>query len=298
MPGWLWTPAGAWTPRFAAPGLAISSRRTNEEEPPAMIDGEDVEVGVGTVISPTAVIRGLDGPARRIRIGDHCYIGDGVQIICDDFELGDYSKLHHHTTVHGYLPCHIGHNAWVGQFTVIDSVGSATIGNNCGIGAHSQLWSHAKYGDVLEGCRFNSSNPLVIGDDVWFVGHCIVSPIHAMDKSMALAGSVVTQDMAFNTIYAGTPAKPISDRVGPQFAEPTDQERRDYMSARLAEFADPATTSNLRVVMTEAEASWSDDISYFILDGRSYTKKGSQAEVAFMKYLLPEKAKFVPLTRP
>ena len=200
------------------------------------VDAVELDLGVGTYIEPTAVIRGLSGPATRVRIGDHCYIGEGVQIICDDFSLGDFSKLHRQTTIHGYLPCSIGHNAWVGQFTVIDSVGGTTIGDNCGIGAHSQLWSHTKYGDTLDGCRFNSTNQLTVGKDVWFVGHCVVSPIRAHDRSMALAGSVVTRDMEANTVYAGTPAKAISDRVGPQFNQPSDTERRTTMAAHLEEF--------------------------------------------------------------
>ena len=54
---------------------------------------------------------------------------------------------------------------------------------------------------------------------------CIVSPIKAEDKSIALVGSVVTGDMKFNTIYAGTPAKPVSEKIGPQFIERTVDEK-------------------------------------------------------------------------
>ncbi len=148
----------------------------------ANIDALEIEVGINTIIEPSASIRGVNGKAKRIVIGDNCYIGKHVQIICDDFELGDYSKIHHQTNVHGYEPCSIGHNLWMGQYCIVDSIGGTTIGNNCGIGAHSQLWSHIKYGDTLEGCRFLSDNPLVLGNDVWMVGHCIVSPITAADN--------------------------------------------------------------------------------------------------------------------
>ena len=44
------------------------------------IDAEVLEIGKNVVISPTAVIRGLNGPAKRIKIGDNTYIGDYVQI--------------------------------------------------------------------------------------------------------------------------------------------------------------------------------------------------------------------------
>ncbi|MFN5544689.1 MAG: acyltransferase, partial [Bacteroidota bacterium] len=199
------------------------------------IQAEQVIIGKNTVIEPSATIRGINGKAKRIVIGDNVYIGNDVQIICDDFELGDYSKIQHHTNVHGYLPCKIGHNAWIGQYTIIDSIGGTAIGNNCGIGAHSQLWSHIKYGDTLEGCRFLSENKLTIGNDVWFVGHCIVSPINAQDKSMAMVGSVVTKDMEYNQIYAGSPAKSISDKIGFQFKEVTVEEKLAKMIGYLIE---------------------------------------------------------------
>ncbi|MFN6083080.1 MAG: acyltransferase, partial [Bacteroidota bacterium] len=196
---------------------------------------EQIIIGKNTFIEPSATIRGISGKAKRIVIGDNVYIGNDVQIICDDFELGDYSKIQHHTNVHGYLPCKIGHNAWIGQYTIIDSIGGTTIGNNCGIGAHSQLWSHIKYGDTLEGCRFLSENKLTVGNDVWFVGHCIVSPINAHDKSMAMVGSVVTKDMEYNQIYAGSPAKSISDKIGFQFKEVTVEEKLVKMMGYLIE---------------------------------------------------------------
>jgi len=256
------------------------------------IDARVIEIGQGTVISPSASIRGLNGPADRVVIGDNCYIGDNVQILCNDFSLGDYSKIHHHTNIHGYKPCHIGHNAWIGQYTIIDCIGGTTIGNNCGIGAHSQLWSHIKYGDTLEGCRFLSENSLTIGNDVWFVGHCIVSPIVAADKSMALAGSVVTKDMAFNTIYAGAPAKNISEKAGPQFSPVSVDEKFEKMQQYLAQLL--PGTQNIVIVKSSDEIDFQNGISYFCVADRKYKKTRSADEVAFMKFLLPEKGKFTP----
>jgi len=250
------------------------------------------EVGINTVIENTAIIKGLNGNAKKVFIGDNCYIGHNVQIIVDEFSLGDYSKIHHDTNIHGYKPCIIGHNAWIGQYSIIDSIGGTTIGNNCGIGAHSQLWSHIKYGDTLEGCRFLSENPLAIGADVWLVGHCIVSPITAHDKSMAMVGSVITKDMEYNTIYAGVPAKPISDKIGFQFIEVSIEEKIMKMKKYLIE--SNLQLEKIKVVSSVENISFEDDISYFNVSDRKYTKKKSLPEISFMKFLLPEKAKFVP----
>ncbi len=255
------------------------------------IKADNLVIGKNTIIESNAVIRGLNGNAKQIFIGDNCYIGENVQIICDDFEIGDYSKIQHHTNIHGYLPCKIGHNAWIGQYTIIDSIGGMTIGNNCGVGAHSQLWSHIKYGDMLEGCRFLSEKPMEIGNDVWFVGHCIVSPIKAADKSMAMVGSVVTKDMNFNEIYAGSPAKSLSDKIGFQFQEVSIEDKFLKMQEYLSEFKH---FTSIKIVKNSQEINFEDNFTYFDVSSRKYKKISSEEEINFMKFLLPAKGKFIP----
>ncbi|MBQ0735322.1 acyltransferase [Aquimarina celericrescens] len=256
------------------------------------IDAEYIEIGKNTVIEPTAIIRGLNGKANKIIIGDNCYIGEHVQIIIDEFNLGDYSKIHHHTNIHGSQPCNIGHNAWIGQYTIIDSIGGVLIGNNCGIGAHSQLWSHIKYGDTLEGCRFKSEQKLEIGNDVWLVGHCIVSPVKVEDKSLALVGSVITSDMKFNRIYGGSPAKDLTNKIGHQFEEVSLSQKMKKMEEYLDTVG--IKKDSIKIIEFENEIE-SDEITYFIVSSRKYTKRRTREEIEFMKFLLPEKAKFVPL---
>ena len=257
------------------------------------IDALEISIGKNTIIEPNAIIRGVNGKADKISIGDNCYIGENVQIICDNFHLGDYSKIQHHSNIHGYLPCYIGHNAWIGQYSIIDSIGGMTIGDNCGVGAHTQLWSHVKFGDTLEGSRFLSEKPMIIENDVWFVGHCIVSPIRAKSKAMVLAGSVVTKDLEYNHIYAGTPAKSISDKVGFQFLEVPAEEKFNKLKAYLNEWN--SESKSIKIVY-DIETKHIEDISntYFAINTRNYTKRLSKEEISFMKFLLPDKAKFVP----
>lgn len=257
------------------------------------IFSDNLNLGKNVFIHPTATIRGLNGNAKNITIGDNTYIGADVQIICDNFEIGDYCKIQHHTNIHGYKPCKIGHNAWIGQYCIIDSIGGTTIGDNCGIGAHSQLWSHIKYGDTLEGCKYLSDSPLEIGKDVWFVGHCIISPIKAEDKSMALVGSVVTKPMQYNRIYAGSPAKDITEKIGTPFKEVTIEEKLNKMKNYLNVFN--PNVKSIKIVKSAEEFQYDDSITYFDVSTRTYTKKSSIEEISFMKFLLPDKAKFTPV---
>ncbi len=252
------------------------------------IEADEIQLGENVVISPSAVIRGTNGKAKRVCIGDNTYIGDHVQIIVDDFSIGDYCKVHHHTNFHGYKPLRIGHNAWIGQGSLIDSIGGTTIGDNCGIGAYSQLWSHIRYGDPLEGCNYEGATPLTIGKDVWFVGHCIVSPIIAKDKAMALVGSVITANMEENHVYGGSPAKDLTDKIKPQFTPLSIEQKRRLMR----QFRIP---DDIKLIESTSEIESPEKISYFNIVDRTYTKRRSKNEVAFMKELQSKLIKFSPI---
>jgi acetyltransferase-like isoleucine patch superfamily enzyme len=143
------------------------------------INVKELILGKNVVIEPNVQIS-----CDRLILGDGVRIKSGTQIYMSDLVIGDYTLIYNNCFFSGTRWCRIGHNCWFGHYTIVDS-----------IGAHSQLWTHAYFGDILEGCRFASHKQLSIGDDVWLVGHCIVSPINAERRSMAMAGSVVTKDM-------------------------------------------------------------------------------------------------------
>ena len=250
------------------------------------IQADNLKIGKNVFISDSAIIRGVNGNAKKINIGDNTFSGDNVQIIIDEFEIGDYCKIHHHTNIHGYKPLKVGHNAWIGQGTIIDSIGGVYIGNNCGIGAYSQLWSHIRYGDPLEGCNYESENELKIGNDVWFVGHCIVSPIVALDKSMALVGSVITKNMDYNSIYGGSPAINLTNKIKPQFRKLTLDEKWGIMRS----FKLP---KNVKLIDNDSDIK-NNEVSYFNIDKRMYTKRNTDEEVLFMKELQKKLIKFIP----
>ena len=65
---------------------------------------------------------------------------------------------------------------------------------------------------------------------------------------------------------------------------------------KLEEFAKATglDTQSLRLVRDEDDCGRHSDISYFAVAERTYTKRDAAVEIAFMKWLLPEKAKFTP----
>lgn len=256
---------------------------------PAIVNVAELTIGRNVVIE-----HGVEINCGRLVIGDGVTIRSGTKIDMPDLVIGDYTTIMANCLLDGTDWCRIGHNCWFGHFTIVDSLGTTLIGNGVGVGAHSQLWTHAYFGDMLAGCRFASQHSLVIEDEVWFVGHCIVSPIHAKRRSMAMVGSVVTRDMEENHVYAGVPAKDVTERFGPQFNDRDISERREIMEGYLAKFCAETGHSKIRLRIVDVVDPLRTNETQFGIADRVYTKRWHPEEIAFMKFLLPTKAKFLP----
>jgi acetyltransferase-like isoleucine patch superfamily enzyme len=233
---------------------------------------------------------------KVVEIGYGSFLGNNIYIDIPELSIGEYTTIHHSTTMHGYKYIRIGHNVWIGQFCIIDGIGGTTIGNNVGVGAHSQLWSHMKFGDITAGCRWNITKNLMVKDDVWFVGHCIVSPITAEYKSMLMLGGVITSDMKENHIYGGVPAKDLTEDLGTQFKENCSIEHR--LETFLNFLYDYEKRGN-DISFVQIKEKLDDEYvqgkyTLFSLEERSYIPNRSEEEYRLMKYLLYEKAKFIP----
>jgi len=101
----------------------------------------------------------------------------------------------------------IGQHCWFGQNSIIDGTGGITIGRGVRVGMYSQLWSHVAAGEQIEGCTLFGERPVVIENDVWLVGSCIVaSGVTIGRRTIALIGSNITKSCSSNTVLAGTPA--------------------------------------------------------------------------------------------
>lgn len=261
------------------------------------INAKDVHIGKGVFVEPGVVITGKRGPADHVTLGDFCYIGRETRIIAPEFSLGDYSKLNAYSFCHGELPMQIGRNCWIGGQVVLDSIGGLDIDDNVGIGAHSQIWTHIKFGDVVEGCRFNSCRYMHVGRDTWFVGHCIVSPVEVGEKSMAMVGSVVTRDMLPNRVYAGVPAKDVTEKLGPQFEDLTVEEKGARLQKTLNAFLEERPQYRGQIVVAHSPAERRGGVCSLDVSTRTYTRTYSEAEVAFFKAHVPL-LKFTPEGEP
>jgi acetyltransferase-like isoleucine patch superfamily enzyme len=290
-----------------APGVRVSGRRGEKArrvtlgdgavlESGVCIEASEVTIGRGALIQHDCVIESRGEDPVRVELGDRVFLGYDGHVMCGGLFVGDYTRLHNHLFLNGPGTLHVGHNCWVGGNCILDGQGALLIGDNVGIGAHSQLWSHIEFGDVLAGCRFHSRSRLVVEEDVWFVGHCIVSPIRARKRSMAMVGSVVTRDMEENHVYAGVPARDVTVTFGPQFDPPSAEQRLERLAEYLDEFH--AAHPEHRKGSIVGVAEWDDrayaDTTQLNVMERAYTKRSTAAEQDFLAWVTPTRAKFVP----
>jgi len=254
----------------------------------------DVQIGRNVSFGKNVVFN-----CKRVRIGDGVVFQDNIIVNADIFEIGDYGTIYRYCFFSGPGELKIGHNFWLGVSSIVDSKGGTTIGNNVGIGPHSQLWGHMIYGDVMAGCRFHNVKPLEIKNDVWIVGHCLVSPVKIGDRSMAMLGSLVTSDMKADHTYAGVPAKDITEKIGPQFKVTSIDERVTYLENRLEEFAERYKTGRIEgfakiVTNSDQMDKVGENITVFNVVDRTYVKRRTTLENNLIHFLLPD-AKFIPV---
>lgn len=261
------------------------------------IDADFIEIGRNVIIEPGVTISGIGGRARRIKIGDNVRLGANTKIRIPELEIGDYTQIHDHALIYGYEKVQIGHNGWFGNNVILNSTAALTIGDNCCVSAYSQLWTHFQFGDTLEGCRFNSRQALTLESDVWISTHCVISPIHAEAKSMALPGSIVTSDMKFNRVYGGNPAQDLTHKVGPQFSDISIDKKIEAFTIRLNEFfSKNQDIDRDSIGITAGDSIVKTGQIMFDLSRRTYTKQQTPEEIRFMRYLLPH-IKFTPAVK-
>jgi len=222
----------------------------------------------------------------KFSIGDGVLIKDNVTIEGSEVSIGDYTVIGENTEIVAKSPCHIGMSSWIGRDCILDATGRLVIGNGVAVAAGCQLWTHMKFGDTLQGCRWEWRRELLVGDDVYFGGNSLVGPITAGDRSLALMGSVVTHDMEPNRVYAGVPAVDISDKVGLHYEEVSVDEKFSRLLNEFEKFSSGRQLEHEIQIVKQWPDDMRPEVTYFNVATREYTKRLSRTEIDFMLHLL------------
>jgi acetyltransferase-like isoleucine patch superfamily enzyme len=295
------------------------------------IAAKRLQLGIRSKIENDCKIGALGGAATEVCFGDHCLLGASSNAFVPVLLLGDYVKIHNHALINGFKPVYVGHNSWVGQNCVLNANDTLFIGNNVGIGTYSSIWTHAFFGELLEGFNVHNVAPTVIEDDAWLVGaYNVVSPgLTIGRRSMVLTSSVVSKDVPPEHTVAGAPARDITDRIAPVRAV-SPQEKLAMMNGFVREFVEQVypgkhrtdgtdylvsvgnTSFRVRVCESLADGDVKDDevaliyalhdvrtreqpkTTLFDLTTKRYVKRRSEPEISIIAFMNTSRARFVP----
>ena len=286
------------------------------------MSGSTVEiVGPGEVLvgERTSVADGVQfifhRPAKLV-IGDYCTIGPGVKFVIDggDVEVGDWTTLHDRCLVLSGQGVRIGQNCWFGQNCVLDGTGGLTVGNGVRVGMYSQIWSHVAAGEQIEGCTLFGTRPVIIEDDVWLVGSCIVaSGVTIGRRSVALIASNITKSWPEESTLAGSPA---SLKENLNFYRPIDISEKwvllegwlskacsdlglirvPHERALIYRWMDQSNEDSIVFLKTEQDESLISPVglrtTVCFLSSKFYRKRLTDIEHSVLKYLAGNKARF------
>lgn len=301
-------------------------------EPSAVLEAEEIHIGIGASIEAgvrirarrivigrgarierEARVRALAGEMDSFVMGDQSLIGFANQVYVPVFLMGDYSQLHNSGLHSGYKPLTIGHNCWIGQGSILNATERLSIGNNVRIGTGSQVWTHVASGELLEGCTLYGEHPVTLEDDVWLVGGAVVSPgVTVARKSIVMTGAVLTKSTEPNHTYAGIPARDVTDKLN-FWKSMSDDSKVAMMDGFMGEFLHeyPRYQGRLYwktlastqpqsgdVILTEDAPDWEfadrSGASVFDLASKTYFKHSSELEIAWIKWLVGFRARFIP----
>jgi acetyltransferase-like isoleucine patch superfamily enzyme len=296
-----------------------------------VIMADEVSIGRKCKIDSGTLVSWKGGNSRLFSIGDCCYIGGDSRILVKGFVAGDYVVLHNHLMSNGDSELTIGNNAWMGQNGILNANAPLKIGNNVGIGAYSAIWTHGKFGALIDGCLMHKEAAVVIEDDacLW---RAVVSPGVTVGRRVTvLPNSVLTKDAPAGSCFGGVPAADISSKVQ-TYRDVTIEEQfqmmKEFVDGFLAQEYPGAYSSNgdgdyevrgvdggfrllmrwelrdrdiemagraLVVTVEDRTTKSVRGTSVFDLKNRTYTKWFTEPEVKFMWYMNDSRARFNPV---
>ncbi len=316
--------------RIQGEDIQVSDTATIEDS--CELIAHKIHIGDYVHIERNCRFKSLSGSSDEIIIGDCSFIGHDTNVLVPAINLGDYVTIHNNSLIYGFNPCILGHNCWIGQNSILNSNENLKIGNNVGIGAYSQVWTHVYFGELLEGCQIFSVTPTTIEDDVWLIGHCIVSPgVTIGRRAIVLGGSVVTSNIAAESICGGVPARDLTDKF-PKRKILSSQEKFEMMKKFVEDFIKmkcsnyvvekldsgyhlsskeyefkilfmEKVSSDIKangkdtivITMHSKGSSLDERLSLFDLETKTYMKRKTLCERLLIKFLNSYRARFIPM---
>ncbi len=130
--------------------------------------------------------------------------------------FGSNTSVYHESCVYGEVK--VGHDTWIGPWTLLDGTGGLTIGDWCSISAGVHIYTHDTVAWALTGGKAAYEHaPVTIGNCCFIGPGAIISKGVTIGDHCAIgAGSFVDASIPSFTLAVGSPCRPVrSIRVQP-----------------------------------------------------------------------------------
>lgn len=209
----------------------------------SVIIGNKVEIGDNTKIGFLDLIK-----STRINIDRYVTINSFVYIDTENLEIGEDSEIREYVYVAGLKTpestLKIGKRCGIFQYCFLNPTKPIILGNDCGIGGLSKLFTHGSYLSKLEGYPVTFA-PITLGNNVWIPWDVFILPgVSIGDNVVIGAGSIINKNIPSNCMAAGNPAKVVKDNFPVALS---DQAKLSALEEIFSEFQKHLIHNNFNV---------------------------------------------------
>lgn len=218
-----------------------------------VVIGKDVKIKSNTHIGFLTMIR-----ASQVYIDRHVHIGSFVYIDTEKLEIGEDSEIREYVYVAGLKTPEsqltLGKRCGIFQYCFLNPTKPIVLGNDCGIGGLSKLFTHGSYLSKLEGYPIAFA-PITLGNNVWIPWDVFILPgVSIGDNVVIGAGSIINKDVPPNCIAAGNPAKVVKENFPQSLSE---QDKIEILQEIFSEFENYMQHNNFQNFRTPIKGGFS-----------------------------------------
>lgn len=167
-------------------------------------------IGKGVYMAPNVVINCAD--MKRVRIGDYCSLGLGVQIRCKGIQMDHGVKISGGVCIYGKEEVLLEPGVHIGQNAYLDCYAEIVREKQVQIAPGAMILTHDSSQSYIGGEDIRSFKKVVKELSYIGAGAIVLPGVNIERRAILGAGAVVTRNVPEDTTVLGKPARAVKNR--------------------------------------------------------------------------------------